>query len=234
MITVYTLTYNEELLIKFMIDHYRQRFPGCHIVVYDNYSSDNTNKIATANDCEIRLYDTNNQLQDLKFLEIKNNCWKNSLTDWVIVCDLDELLDISKAQLKAEEHSGTTVIRSKTYDMINLKDNLDIAGMKYGVASPVEGKLCLFNKKYIREMNYIPGAHACNPEGHVVYSKKFYKLYHYASINTDATIERFKARAKRLSPENLKNRWGYHYLMTPQQIQEEYKEERSKAVKVRF
>ncbi len=233
MITVYTLTFNEELLIRFMIDHYRKRFPGCRIVVYDNISSDRTVKIALSNGCEVIPYDTENQLRDIRFLDIKNNCWKGSSTDWVLVCDLDELLDINQAQLKIEEGSGTTVIKSKTYDMINLEDNSDIGGMRYGVPSPVEGKICLFSKKYISEINYGPGAHACNPNGKIVYSQKAYNIYHYASINIEATIKRFRERAKRLSPENLKNGWGYHYLMTPKEIREEYTAERKKAVKVR-
>ena len=45
MITIYTFTYNEELLIKFMIDHYKLRFPNCKIIVYDNESTDNTKKL---------------------------------------------------------------------------------------------------------------------------------------------------------------------------------------------
>lgn len=233
MITLYTLTYNEELLIKFMIDHYRERFPGCRIVVHDNLSTDQTVKIALKSGCEVIPYDTQNQLSDSRFLEIKNNCWKNSLTDWVIVCDLDELFDINEAELKAEEASGVTIIGSDVYDMINLEDNLDIAGMKYGVKSPLPGKFCLFNKKYINEISYEPGCHACNPKGKVVYSKKAYKLYHYNSINPNVTIEKFKIRAARLSPENLKNGWGYHYLMTPEEIREEYTEERKKAIRVR-
>jgi len=32
MITVHTMAYNEEVLIQFMIDHYRSRFPKCHAV----------------------------------------------------------------------------------------------------------------------------------------------------------------------------------------------------------
>ena len=103
MITVYTIAYNEELIMQFMIDHYRSRFPGCNIVVYDNMSTDNTTKIARANDCEVIQYDTNNQIQDRRYIEIKNNCWKNALTEWVLICDMDELLDINAEQLKKEE-----------------------------------------------------------------------------------------------------------------------------------
>lgn len=233
MLTVYTLTYNEELLIKFMIDHYRERFPECRIVINDNMSTDQTVKIALENDCEVIPYDTNDQLEDSRFLEIKNNCWKKSLTDWVLVCDLDELLDITKAELRAEEQSGSTMIKSEVYDMINLKDDLDIAGVKHGVKSPIPGKICLFNKKHIKEISYSIGSHTCNPQGKICYSKKSYKLYHYNSISPDVTIKKFKTRAKRLSPENLINGWGNHYLMTPEQIREEYAEERSKAIKVR-
>lgn len=233
MITVYTLAYNEELLIQFMIDHYRARFPDCSIVVHDNMSTDSTVKIALKNNCEVITYDTKDQLIDRRFLEIKNNCWKTSFTDWVLICDLDELLDIKKSELEIEEDLGSTIIQSDVYDMINLENNLDIDSIKYGVKSPIPGKLCLFNKKYIREINYSLGAHSCNPEGQVVYSKIKYNLLHYNSISEDETIQKFKIRAKRLSPENLKNGWSHHYLMTPEEIRKEYAEERLKAIKVR-
>ena len=52
-ITIYTLAYNEALIIQFIIDFYRKRFPDCHIVVYDNKSTDNTVEIAKNNNCEI-------------------------------------------------------------------------------------------------------------------------------------------------------------------------------------
>ncbi len=233
MITIYTVTYNESVLLQFMIDHYRQRFPGCRIVVYDNISTDNTVKIALANGCEVIPYDTGGELQDSRYIEIKNSCWKDAKTDWVLVCDLDELLDINEAQLKEETNLGTSMIVCEFYDMINMKDNLDIAGIKYGVKSPVPGKFLLFNKKFISEINYGPGCHECNPIGKIHYSKKTYKVYHYASINENLTIEKFKIYKKRLSPENLKNGWGTQFLMTPEQIREEYAEERSKAIKVR-
>lgn len=233
MITVYTLAYNEEVMIQFMIDHYRTRFPDCRIIVHNNMSTDNTVKIALDNGCEVIPYDTNNKLQDSRYLKIKNNCWKNALTDWVLVCDMDELLEINEAQLKKEENLGTSMIVCEFYDMINMEDNLNIAGMKYGVKSPIPGKFCLFNKKLISEINYEPGCHTCNPIGTIKYSNNTYKLYHYASINENVTIEKFKIYKKRLSPENIKNGWGSQYLITPEEIREEYAQERSKAIKVR-
>lgn len=216
-----------------MIDHYRERFPGCRIVVYDNMSTDNTVKIALANGCEVIPYDTGGELQDRRYVEIKNSCWKDASTDWVLVCDLDELLDINKAELKTEENLGTSMVRCEVYDMINMENNLDIHSMKYGVRSPIPSKFFLFNRKFIREINYEPECHECNPIGTIAYSNKTYKAYHYASINENLTIEKFRLYKKRLSPENLKNGWGTQYLMTPEEIREEYAQERSKAIKVR-
>ena len=238
MITVYTITYNEEVLIQFMINHYRERFPSCHMVVYDNISTDDTIKIALDNGCEVIPYDTQNQLQDRRLLDIKNNCWKNAATDWVLICDLDELLDITETKLKKEEAAGTNMISAEAYDMINMEDNFDIAGIKYGIKSPMVGKSLLFNKKFISEINYEPGAHECHPSGTVVYSKKVYKLYHYTAINERRTYEKCLINGARLSPENIKNGWGVNILVTPQQnapelIHEEYISDRTKAIKIR-
>ena len=238
MITVYTPAYNEEVLIQFMINHYRQRFPGCRIVVYDNLSTDNTVKIALANGCQVIPYDTNDQLQDRRLTDIKNNCWKNATTDWVLVCDVDELLDINEAELKQEEVVGVSMIRTDCYDMINLADNFDIAGMKHGIKSPLAGKSLLFNKRLISQINYQPGAHECHQVGFVLYSKKRYKLYHYTAINERRTYEKCLVNGARLSPENIKNGWGLGILVTPTQntpelIHEEYVSDRQKAKKVR-
>ena len=103
MITVYTMAFNEEILMQFMIDHYRSRFPNCHIVVYDYESTDKTAEIANNNNCEVINYSTNNEVDDEKLRHLKNNCWKNAATDWVLVCDVDEMLDINEQQLIEED-----------------------------------------------------------------------------------------------------------------------------------
>lgn len=232
MITLYTITYNEELLIKFMIDHYRTRFPGCRIVVYDNISSDNTVKIAKENGCEVIPYDTNNQLQDLTYIKIKNNCWKNALTDWVLICDLDELLDINKAQLEEEERLGTSIVRARGYNMVNTTDNLDIAKMHYGERDSGNDKSYLFNKKLINEINYEIGCHNCDPRGSIRYSKKAYKLYHYCYLNYHVSVRRFRVFSQRMSPENIAGGWG-NYSLTRKEIRALYTEAWKHKVKVR-
>lgn len=232
MITIYTISYNEEIFIKFMIDHYRSRFPDCRIVVYDNMSSDNTVKIALDNNCEVIPYDTNNQIQDSKYLEIKNSCWKTALTDWVLICDVDELLNINENDLRSEELSGTTVIKSEGYNMINMEDNYDLANIKYGSRCSPYDKSYLFNKKFINEIKYSPGCHACSPQGKFVKSDKAYLLYHYKCINPDFQAARYTSYAARLSPENKQHNWGAHYVQAEQDIRNGYVAWRASAIKI--
>ena len=105
MITIYTICFNEELILPFFVKWYRKKFPNCRIIIYDNYSTDSTEKIALQNNCQVIKYDSNNQIRDDLYLNIKNNCWKDAETDWVLVCVVDELLDINQTQLIGENCS---------------------------------------------------------------------------------------------------------------------------------
>ena len=218
-ITIYTITYNEEFMLPFFIKWYRNIFPDCKIVVYDNYSTDNTVQIAKDNNCEVIQYDTNNQLSDSKYLEIKNNCWKNAETDWVIVCDADELLDIKPEDLNTDQ----TLFKSKGYNMCNVDNISNILDIKHGIAAVQYDKVICFNKKYIKQINYTPGCHSCNPKGDVIYTLKRPKLLHMKFMNEDLLVEKYKSYASRLSEENIKNSWGYHYASKEQEIRESFK-----------
>lgn len=232
-ITIYSITFNEELLIKFMIEHYRTRFPTCSIIFYDNSSTDNTAKIAQDNNCQVITYNSGGTLNDGLHAKIKNTCWKNAETDWVLVSDLDELLDINEEQLFQEETLGSTRISSEGYHMVNLENNYDIPSIKYGTRNYNYDKFMLFNKKFIQEMNYSAGAHKCNSIGYVVDSKP-YKMYHYKFINPELAIAKHHLTIKRLSNDNKQNGWGYpQILRTEEQVLAEFTDERSRAIKVR-
>ncbi len=207
-LTVHTLAYNEEAIIQFFIDHWRDRFPGCHIVIYDNNSTDQTVKIAKQNNCEIRRYNPHNNLNDGLHADIKSHCWKNAQTDWVVVCDCDELLDITAEELAYEESLGTTIFKPEAWTIVNKEDNYDFDNMKYGIRDGGYDKKILFNKKYINEINYTVGCHDANPVGTIKYSSKLYILHHFRDINLNRTIERARATFARLSPENKRNGWG--------------------------
>lgn len=224
MITIYGICYNEKLMLPFFIKHYRVMFPNCRIVIYDNQSTDASIQIATDNNCEVITYNTNNKLSDEMYLKIKNNCWKTALTDWVLISDIDEHLQIDQEMLANEELNGSTVISFHGYNMVNHENDLNIAGINKGFRATSYDKRYLFNKREIREINYAPGCHKAFPEGVVKLSSINYICRHYKYVNVEYMIKRHAMFAARLSPENLRAGWGGHYQNTEEEIRKEFQE----------
>lgn len=222
------MAFNEEMILPFMINHYRNRFNNCRIVLRDNCSTDRTAQIAKDNNCEIIHYDTKGLHDDFELQQLKNNCWKDAQTDWVLIIDPDELLDINEQQLKEEEALGTTLIKPTGYEMINMEDNYDLSSIKYGLNWPEYGKTCLLNKKYIKEINYNCGAHVSKPMGHVQLNTNSYNLYHYKWINPDYIVDRFAATAFRMSESNKKYKMGWENLEPAEKIKQEFQSRRDK------
>ena len=218
-VTIYTICFNEEFILPFFIKWYRDRFPNCKIVVYDNMSTDNTVKIALENNCKVIQYDTNNQLSDSKYLEIKNNCWKDATTDWVLVCDVDELLDINSSLLNTDQ----TLFKSKGYNMCNVEGLDNVLDIKHGIEAVQYDKVVCFNKLYIKEINYTPGCHSCNPIGDVIYTPKRPKLLHMKFLDEDYLVNRYKMFKNRMSEENIKMGWGIQYREEENIIRESFR-----------
>jgi glycosyltransferase involved in cell wall biosynthesis len=222
MITVYTIAYNEEMILPYFIKWYRERFPNCRIVIHDNESTDDTVKIALENNCEVITYCTNNKLSDITYLKIKNNCWKDATTDWILVCDVDEMLDITQEELEVQNNLGFTIISSKAYNMYNLSLEERVENMTYGVRAKQYDKMYLFNKSKILEINYEPGCHYANPKGKIVKSKQKFNLLHFSYLGEEYIINRYKQNASRLSEENKKHGWGVHYNDGEQTIRDKF------------
>lgn len=212
MITIFVRTYNSETTLPFFIKFYRTRFNNCQIVIYDNESIDNTISIAKKFDCEVHTYCTNGILDLNAGRNIKNKCWKEAKTDWVLVCDADEMLDINQEQLQKENELGTTIISSEGYQMVNMVDNLDLDNICYGYRDSIYDKIILFNKQKISEMNYTVGCHICSPTGEIKYSHSKYRMYHYHFLNPDFISVKYKEALSRLSKESIKNGFCSHYM----------------------
>jgi len=237
MVTIYTITYNEELMIEFFILHYRKNFPDCEINIFDNYSTDNTVEIAKKYGCNIFYYDTNNKLSDIKYLEIKNSCWKTSKTDWVVVCDCDELIEIDYDSLQHEQNNNVSVIRPVGYSLMSFNDNIDLNSINMGFRDTNFDKCILFRKSQLKEINYYPGSHNSRPKSNdgckIIYNEKKYRLLHYKFLNPKHTIERFKLFNNRLSEDNKKNGWGYHYAWSEDKVYQYYKDKEKELIKIK-
>jgi glycosyltransferase involved in cell wall biosynthesis len=201
--------------------------------MYDNDSTDDTPNIAYRNSCKIIPYHTNNEVNDELLTGIKNNCWKNANTDWVLVCDPDELFDVNENDLKFEENRGTTIIKATGYNMVNMNDDFDIQNMKYGVRSPAHDKCFIFNKKYISDINFNHGSHFANPQGTIKYNEKTYPMYHYHFVNIDYMFNRYQMTIKRFSEINKKHGWGIHCNKSKEELRTRFDDLRKQAVKIR-
>lgn len=234
-ITVYSMAYNEEVIMEFFAKHYHDRFPGCRIVIYDNQSTDRTAEIARANDCEVVKYNTNGQVDDDKLRNLKNSCWKDATTEWVAVCDMDEMLEINVQQLTEEDAKGVTLIKSEGYNMVNLADSYDIPSMKHGSRCPPYDKIYLFKRSVIQDINYTHGGHHVNPVGQIKYSDKLYLCYHYININPELTYKKHQYTKTRLSQRNKQMGWGNQYTteLTLEQVHVNYRNARTGVHKIR-
>jgi hypothetical protein len=123
--------------------------------------------------------------------------------------------------------------------MINMEDNYDFINMKYGyrdISDPAYDKDLLFNKKYVKEINYGAGCHSHNPGppiGLIKYTNNIYKLYHYKYLNVDLEIAKCKLTEQRLSEANKKNKWGLEYcLRTEEGIRIDFAGKRRHAIKL--
>ena len=92
-IHLYSLCWNEEVMLPYTLRHY-SRFCN-EMVFFDNGSTDKSHKIINSFPNTIIVpFETGNSMREDIQTDIKNHAWKASCgrTDYVIVCDYDELL----------------------------------------------------------------------------------------------------------------------------------------------
>lgn len=238
----YALCWNEEKMLPFMFDYYKQ-FVDC-FTLYDNYSDDSSESIILSQpNAHIKKFSMDGEINDYIYQDIKNNCWKQSRgkADYVIVCDTDEFIyhsDIHQAitQLKCDKYS---IVKPYGYNMYSTNypvydsQHLLTDQVKRGIRVPMFDKCILFDPHAIVEINYKPGAHECHPWGRVKkYRNEDIKLLHYKNIGLEQLLERNRAYASRLSKENTEKGYGAEYLKKEQLIIQEFTENEQKATEI--
>jgi glycosyltransferase involved in cell wall biosynthesis len=235
-ITIHILCFNEQVLLPYTLEFYKARFPAAKFIIIDNMSTDATLHIAQGYGCDIRSFDTEGKLSDLNFQNIKNNQWKYATTDFILMCDCDEWLDINEEQLQIEADRGRTIIRSTAYHMINMKDEIDVPSMTHGFRDEQTGifydKCLLFNRAQLSEINYNVGAHSIRPVGNANFTDGTYRMLHYKYLSPQYLIDRYRVYAERMSEENKKNNFGGQFLSTEENIRNEFEHKRAIAQKI--
>lgn len=196
-IDVFAICYNEEFMLPLFIAHYKKM--GANITIYDNFSTDKSKKIILDAGCTYLTYDSENQIRDDLYLHIKNNCWKKSTADWVIVCDIDEFIEVP---FNIDRY---TIINTQGYDMIGFPPT------RKGVKNPIYSKHIMFRPDQFKQIGYQPGCHSCKPEGTISGSKELANLLHYKYISPSYVFYRHLIYQNRLSAINKKYGWGAEY-----------------------
>jgi glycosyltransferase involved in cell wall biosynthesis len=224
-ITIFLLCYNEEILLPKTIEHYRKYMPESEIVIYDNYSTDNSVEVASSMGCKINYFDTNNKLDEIYQTHLKNNCWKHVESGWIIVCDMDEWLCIDQESIEEEDSFGNTIIQTFGMDIIaNSKSNyindIKIHNEHYAVKNEFLNKQILFKAGAIKDINYSPGAHSNRPVGNVVYGGS-YLLKHMNWLGLSYKIRLNRSRFER-SQDMRALGLGIHYKENDTEIRKSF------------
>lgn len=228
-IEVFAICYNEEKIMPFFLKHY-SKFCS-QITIFDNHSTDRTIEIienfAKTFPVELILYDTNNTLDDSAYLSIKNNCWKKSKADYVIVVDSDEFVYHENIK-KFIIDNPKSIYKPKGYDMVSdiFPTGDDILQIKTGKYSVNYSKLALFNPKEVLEINYNLGCHTANPTlkercGEIKEENDL-KLLHYKNLSFDYRINKHTEYMKRFSEFNKSTGSGIHYFFDKSKQHEEF------------
>lgn len=227
-VEAYIVAWNEEDTIHLTIRHYQKI---CNrIILFDNHSTDGTPIIARAMGCEVRQFGIKGLLSDADYIQVKNNAWKGSTADWVIVVDADEILDTTRHQLSLS--LGVTIFHTYgwnvfSYDMPK-SDWLDLTR---GVHDPNYSKLCIFNPAKLKEIGYIFGCHQARPQGSVVFSNEVIPLFHYRNAGgPNRLIERHALYRSRMSDHNKRWGLGVHYTYDDERRKREWEESFAKSV----
>ena len=232
---IFILCYNEEVLLPHTIAHYRKNIPECIITIYDNYSTDRSVEIAKSLNCNVILWKSDNPkyekcIDDHKYLDIKNNCWKDVSDGWIIMCDMDEWLCVTQEELKKEKEENVSILRVKGYNIVcesktlDLSD-LDIHSENKGVYHIQENKKLCFLREKIVEINYRMGAHNCNPVGvnkQLKHSSKTYINKHMNWLGLEYVTEKYKNRYERIKNVHFFPQIGKHYTDDKLKVKEEF------------
>jgi len=184
-ISIFILCYNEQTLIKDTILHHRRLHPNALITIYDNYSTDKSPDIARDMGCNVIQWDRGTEISNLVRMRIKNTCWNDISSGWIMVCDMDEWACITDDELDSEEAAGTTVIQFRGMNMVtphceraDLSD-IDLHTVEYG--NDYGSYKCLIFRAELTAMNFGAGAHTCKPQPSekVRFNTRNYYFKHY-------------------------------------------------------
>jgi len=230
--TIYTYIFcwNEEKILKFTLDHYSQF--SDRIFLLDNYSTDNSLKIASKYDkvtvIPVSCEEEEDTYDEFKSAKLRSNIYKDDTygfqavdkADWAILVDADEFVyhpDLVNV-LKGYKQQGVAIPRLAGYDMfskefpVHTKGELLTSKVRRGVESLSESKPVMIDPNKV-EVKFSVGAHFHSEVRGAAYPSinADIKLLHYKNLSKDYVVCRYKQLAPRSSCTNKANKFGEHW-----------------------
>lgn len=224
-IDIYMLVYNEMMILPYTFRHYKALFPDVTFTVYDNMSTDGSAQWCRAQGATVISWDSNGKIDDDKYIQIKNNVWKKS-RGWAIVCDCDEWLEITAAQLEKEQALGTTMLNTYGFDVVGIDMKQSLTERK-GLYNKRMSKSVCFFVPAVKEINFTLGAHTCKPVGNIKVSTTQYVLRHQHFGSLGYALhkhEKSYARASAMRARGL----AVHYRADAKHVTDIYRDHLSK------
>ncbi|HUV84675.1 MAG TPA: glycosyltransferase family 2 protein [Methanosarcinales archaeon] len=230
-IETFTFCYNEEKMLPYFLRHYSQYGS---ITIFDNQSTDNSVNIAKQFGANIIEFNTDNKYREDIITNLRNDCWKGSGADWVIIADIDEIVYHKRLELALARAKGT-VILPHMFEMFS--DVFPVTtGQIYdevNMGIELRSKMFLFRPDKIRNINYEPGCHFARPEGdYVLDAKSEIIAMHFKYLSLAYTTERYDELNYRQSEENIANNWSWHMNKTPEQVDDNFKDANTRLMKI--
>jgi hypothetical protein len=222
-IHAHILAFNEEKILPFTLDYYSNICDK--IYIYDNMSTDSSDEIYKRYPkVTVIKWNSNNEINELNYLNIKNNGYKLSRednADWVIVCDTDEFLYHPRLLEKLEHYKneGITVPKIDGHDMVSEsfpEYDGELITKKIKTGSEVYPPFCkniVFNPKI--DAKFGIGGHSFQSNNTINSSSPELKLLHYKFLGVEYVENIYKSRMERLSEFNKQHKFGEHYLNVP-------------------
>lgn len=223
-IDVFATCYNEQIILPYFLKHYKKF--ARNITIFDNMSTDNSVNIMNEYGVNVVPFNTNGKFEESVLMNIRNNCWKNSDADWVIVCDTDELI-YHENLIDILSNTNATHIVTEGYEMMteNLPttDGQIYEEIKTGYFKPDYSKPCLFKPSEITDSNFAPGSHTARPNGNIIsINDSGIKLLHYKYLNRDVLINKYRHYAERQSDEMKRMGWGNYQEWTADVLNKQF------------
>jgi glycosyltransferase involved in cell wall biosynthesis len=229
---LYTLTWNSEDILPYLLQHYSSLCEK--FIFYDDGSTDRTQEIflkwgeQNPNECIWRTY---HQMSGGEFREdvrtrLKNECWKEAKgkADWVLIIDPDEFLWHQNFTefLTRCGGEGASILLPTGYEMVAdhfPASNIKMTdAVKYGVRNDLYSKPAIFDPNKLEEIFFEPGCHSANPKGDVLYNEPVYIYSRPVKPYPALIIQRFIDHNTGICPPDRELKLLHYRFLGPERV----------------